>query len=120
MSFNYPKTAATAKRLLDRFGQPVMLTRTTPGTYAPATGTATDTTATHTGIGAKLDYAQRDIDGTLIKVGDCRVYIAPDLTVTPQTGDKITIGSETWNVITSRPLEPAGVVVLHDVQVRKQ
>ena len=119
MTFNYAKTAATATRLLERFGQAVTLTRYGDAAYDPATGTTVPSETVYPATGAKLDYAQRDIDGTLIKVGDCRVYLAPNLAVTPQTGDTITIGAEVWKVVTSRPLAPAGTVVLHDAQVRR-
>ena len=115
----YSDMAATANELLAEFGMGITLTRTTPGAYNPATGGATDTTANHAAIGVKLDYAQSEIDGSLIRVGDQRVYLAPSLVVTPQTGDTLTIGSEVWGVIASRPLSPAGTNVLHDVQVRK-
>lgn len=118
--FDYAKTAATAARLLLKFGRSVTITRTTPGTYDPATGApGTGTTATHAGTAVLLNYAQRDIDGTHVRVGDQRAYIAPDLAVTPQTGDTLTIGGEVWSVIASRPLAPAGTVVLHEAQVRR-
>lgn len=115
----YSDMAATASELLAEFGMAVTLSRMTQGAYNPATGTNTNTPTTHAGTGVKLDYEQSEIDGTHIRVGDQRVYLAPDLAVTPQTGDTLTIGAEVWKVIASRPLSPAGVVVLHDVQVRK-
>lgn len=119
-AFDYSKPAATAQRLLERFGRAVTLTRKTPGAYDPATGApGAGTTATHAGTAALFDYQQKDIDGTHIRVGDQRAYIAPDLAVTPQTGDTLTVGGDTWSVIASRPLAPAGVIVLHDVQVRR-
>ena len=95
------------------------LTRTTAGAYVPGTG-VTESTVTYSVTGVKLDYEQSVMDGTLIRVGDQRVYAAPSLSVTPKAGDKLTIGSEVWDVIKSSPLSPAGTVVLHDIQVRKQ
>ncbi|WP_430434259.1 hypothetical protein [Methyloversatilis sp.] len=119
-AFDYARPAATAQRLLERFGRAVTLTRTTHGAYDSATGApGTGTTVTHAGTAALLEYQQRDIDGTHIRVGDLRAYIAPDIEITPQTGDTLTIGGEMWSVIASRPLAPAGVVVLHDAQVRR-
>lgn len=119
-AFDYAKTAATAARLLERFGRSATLNRTTPGAYNPATGApAAGTTTPHACTAALFEYSQRDIDGTHIRVGDQRAYIAPDIAVTPQTGDTLTIGGDAWSVIASHPLSPAGVVVLHDVQVRR-
>lgn len=119
-SFDYAKTASTATRLLQRFGRSVTLTRRTPGSYDPTTGgPGAGTTAAHAGTAALFDYQQKDIDGTHIRVGDQRAYIAPDLAVTPQTGDTLTVGSDVWSIIASRPLAPAGTVVLHEAQVRR-
>lgn len=119
-AFDYARHAATAQRLLERFGRAVTLTRKTPGAYEPATGApGVGTTTTHAGTAVLLEYTQRDIDGSHIRMGDQRAYIAPDIEITPQTGDTLTIGEEVWSVIASRPLAPAGVVVLHDAQVRR-
>lgn len=40
-TFDYTSTAATATRLLTRFGTTLQLRRTIPGTYDPITGTTT-------------------------------------------------------------------------------
>jgi len=114
----YADMAATASELLAEFGTTATLVRPAVGTYNPAAGTATSTPASHAGRGAMFEYAQRDIDGTVIRQGDMRVYLAADLAVTPQTGDTLTIGGKTWKVMASRPLAPAGVTVIHDCQVR--
>lgn len=116
---NYAKIASSAQRALRKAGQSLTLTRIVPGVYDPATGSVASTGATHTGFGVALNYAQNAIDGTMILQGDQRVYLDPLIGATPQTGDILTIGAEIWNVVTSRPLSPAGIVVLHDVQVRK-
>lgn len=119
-SYDYNKAAATAARMLARFGQPVTVTRSTPGGYDPETGTnGAGSTQTWAPMGVKLDYAQREIDGTNIRAGDQRVYMSAFSGLDPQTGDTVTIGAEAWRVVTSRTLAPAGVAVLLDVQVRK-
>lgn len=119
MTFDYGKTAATAARLLARFGAPVTVTRVTPGAYNPDTGSnAAGSTQTWSPSGVKLDYTQREIDGTSIKAGDQRVYMSAVAGLDPQAGDSVTLGAETWRVVKSRTLAPAGVAVLLDVQVR--
>lgn len=118
MSFDYISTAHDAAELLAEFGAPVTLTRITPGVYDPATGTVVNSGATYTATGVKLNYEQRAIDGTNILLGDQRVYLDPLIAAAPQAGDTLTIGTEVFTVVASRPLSPAGVVVLHDVQVR--
>lgn len=118
MSFDYADTALDASALLAEFGAPVTLTRITAGVYDPGTGTVVNSGATHVANGVKLDYEQRAIDGTNILQGDQRVYLDPLIAVAPQAGDTMTVGTEVFTVVASRPWAPAGIVVLHDVQVR--
>ena len=118
MEFDYISTARDAAALLAEFGAPVTLTRITAGVYDPATGTVVNTEVAHTANGVKLDYSQFHIDGTNILQGDQRVYLDPLIAAAPQAGDTLTIGTEVFTVVASRPLNPAGVVVLHDVQIR--
>ena len=117
MSF-YANLAATARRLLAQYGTDATLTRVTTGAYSPATGTAASTTTTYTGKAARFDYAQRDIDGTLVRVGDQRIYLDVQDTVMPQTGDTITMGGRIWSVVIARSIDPALTAVLYDVQAR--
>ena len=116
---DYTKTAIKAQRSLRKAGQAMTLTRITPGAYNTATGTVESTSASFTGFGVALNYAQAAIDGTNILQGDQRVYLDPLLGATPQTGDTLTIGAEVWSVVTSRPLSPGGILVLNDVQIRR-
>ena len=119
MSFDYTEIAADADELLTEFGAPATLKRVTAGGYDPATG---DTTlpgaAEWTSVGVKLDYEQKQVDGTLIRRGDQRILLSVINMVNPQTGDTLAIGADVFNVIESRPLQPALVPVLFDVQVR--
>jgi hypothetical protein len=115
----YSDMAATAVELLEEFGQAVIVTRVEEGEYDPSDGTGTSTSTPYPGMGVALDYRQDQIDGTLIRQGDRRIYIAPDLGMVPKTGDTVTLAEgAVLNVVASRPLSPAGTVLLHDVQVR--
>lgn len=116
---NYTKTAASVKKQLAKAGQTMTLARTVPGAYDTETGTVGSTVTSFTGPGIALAYSRRDIDGTLIQQADQRAYLDPLIGATPQTGDTLTIGAEVFRVIASRPLAPAGITVLHDVQCRK-
>jgi hypothetical protein len=119
MSAFYDEVSAIADELLVEFGAPALLTRVTPGSYDPATGTTTgDVTTTWTGTGAKFDYEQKDVDGTKVREGDQRVYLSTVGIVNPHTGDTLTIGGVVLNVVVSRQLKPASTAVLYDVQVR--
>jgi len=80
-AFDYPKTAATAKRLLTRFGAACAVKHPTGSTYDPATGSVVPTYDSTSSIAAVLAYPQKYIDGTLILQGDSRAFCAPDVAV---------------------------------------
>ena len=110
MAFDYARPAATAKRLLTRFGQVVTIKRTTPGAYDPATGTVSGGTVGYSCAGAVMNYASRDIDGTLVQRGDVRVLLAPDAAFEPKPTE--------LTVINAEATKPAGSPVLYEVQAR--
>jgi len=119
IAFDYARPAATAKRLLTRFGQVVTIKRTTPGAYDPATGTVSGGTVGYSCAGAVMNYASRDIDGTLVQRGDVRVLLAPDAAFEPKPGDTVTLADTTvLTVINSRATKPAGLAVLYEIQAR--
>ena len=119
MTFDYARPAATAKRLLTRFGQVVTVKRTTPSEYDPATGTVTGGTIGYSCSGAVMNYASRDIDGTLVQRGDVRVLLAPDAAFEPKPGDTVTLADATvLTVINAQATKPAGSPVRYEVQAR--
>lgn len=122
MSF-YTDLAIDADALLAEFGAEMTLTKTSTGAYNVATGSAAVTSTNYTAVAAKFDYEAKDIDGTKIKHGDQRVYMSALQTngqamPEPTTDDRISVGGRSFAVVASRPISPAGTVVLHDVQVR--
>lgn len=117
MSFDYAHTAATATRLLQRFGATATIVRTTSGTYDPDTGTTMPTTANLATTAAVFAYEQKYIDGTLILEGDQRAYCKPS--VEPKQGDGFTWQGSAYTVVAVKPVSPAGVPVLYEAQIRK-
>lgn len=116
MTFNYAKTAATATRLLQRFGAAATLKRETAGTYDPATGTSTITETSLATTAAVFDYDSKYIDGTLILSGDKRAYLAP--AQTPKQGDVLAWQGADYTVVAVKAIAPAGVVALYEAQIR--
>jgi len=116
----YERQAVRAKRLIARRGLAMTLKVTTKGTYDPNTRLfGADTVTDHPCVGIVEDYNLKDIDGTVIKHGDKKITIAAsDLTVTPLAENLLVIGTETWQVVRNKPLAPAGIPVIHTVQVR--
>lgn len=120
MAFDYARPAATAKRLLTKFGAPAVLSRDGgDGAYNPATGQVEGGgTQTLECTAAVLAYRAQDIDGTLIQAGDSRVLIAPDIATVPETGDVVNVAGRTLTVVRVATTAPAGPVVLYEVQAR--
>jgi len=116
----YTQARASAGKALTQYGQAMTLTKKTAAAYSPSTGSAGVTETDYNCIGAVFDYVQAMIDGTSIKTGDKRVLLSADgLTVTPDVGDAILIGTEIHSVVNANPLAPAGVVVIWTIQARK-
>jgi hypothetical protein len=116
-AFDYTRTRATAERLIARFGQTGALRRTV-GDADPfnPVQTTTDYSCTF----AVLDYAKKDVDGTLIKQTDQMVYLSTSgLSVTPETTDRLVVGGAVLTVVNVKPLSPAGTVVYYELQVRR-
>jgi hypothetical protein len=117
MAFDYARAQATAERLIANFGQTATLSKTanTSTAYNP-----TRTTTTYTCTVAVLDFRNAEIDGTLVKRGDKKVYISTDgLSVAPEVHDTLTIGSEIHAILAVMPISPAGTVVYWEVQARR-
>lgn len=116
MTFNYPATAATATRLLTRFGAAATIKRATGAAYNTSAGTSAVTYASTATTAAVFAYAQKYIDGTLIKQGDQLAYCAPGFA--PIQGDRFTWNGADLEVISVKPISPAGVPVLYEAQIR--
>lgn len=115
-TFDYANTAATALRLLQRFGASATIKRETAGAYDPATGSNTVTTTNLITTACVFDYDQKYIDGTLILMGDKRAYLAP--AQVPKQGDKLTWQAKDYTVESVKAIAPAGTAVLYEAQIR--
>ena len=133
--FDYIRTKATATRLLEKFGIAVTYKIKAEAKYNPATGKVE-----HGFLGELWDgqingvfivmddFAESDIDGTLIRQGDQLIYLDPELPVNPKSGDVVVVPvlengvhvrNDDYEVIRPRPIAPAAVVVLHRVHARR-
>ena len=118
MTFPYADTAATALELLTEFGQSITRRSYTAGTYDPATGTTTPTTADTTRKGALLDFgAGQTLErGTLIQGGDKRLLLDPVTAISPQ--DHFVVGGVEYVIVSIGEINPAGTRVLYDIHLR--
>lgn len=119
-SFDYIESRADADEMIAEFGQSVSVRRTS------STGNEWDPTVTtddYATLAAILDYNSRQIDGTNILVTDRRAMIAAGpltalgiASIAPP--DSIVVGGIAVPVVRVIPLNPAGVVVMFDCQLR--
>ncbi len=105
---------------LDEFGRAITIRKNAPGAYDPATGAFTvspdvDTAA----IGLLLGYSDIVTTGTLIKQGDRRCLLKTEgLTITPEVGDKVIVGSNIYSVVSFKTIELGGIVIMYTLQLR--
>jgi hypothetical protein len=126
VSFDYGKSAATALKLLQKFGRTVTHTRQVSGNdYNPSTGAATVTPSNQTGTGCVLDFQLMNygttFEGqTVIQQGDKYALLATSgITNVPVPGDLFVAGGVTWNIMGVKTVSPAGTDVLHKLHLRK-
>ena len=120
MAYDYTGLAATADRLIEKFGQAATIRRktTTGGSaYDPTSGT---TTTTDQAVNAAITrYRNSEIDGTLIKRGDKQALVpAVGLTITPTVKDQFVLGDVVHAIQAVDEVSPGGTVVVYRLQVR--
>lgn len=119
-AFDYIESRDDADELIEEFGQIVAVRRTS------STGNEWDptvTTADYTTLAAILDYNSRQIDGENILITDRRALIAAGPLTTLGINsiappDSIVVGGVAVPVVRVMPLNPAGVLVMFDCQLR--
>lgn len=111
----YPKLEATARRLIDSFGKPAKLLRTT------RTGSAYNPIVTETQYDITLVETQLKLENrqdTLIQVGD-KAGIISTSGEAPQFDDKLSFGGEVYYFVELKPLNPGGLDMLYKFIARK-
>ena len=118
---DYASVAQEADSAIANAGTSLTIKRDTAGVTDPITGITTGGRITsYTATGVKLRFKNRDIDGTLVKAGDLRILLSvAGLNITPESTDTITVSGVDWKIIDVKPLEPAEIVVLYELQIRK-
>lgn len=115
--FNYSASAATALRMIQRFGAPAAIVTTT-SVYNPDTDTNVNTPTSAPCVACVIDAEKSRIDGTLIQEGHKVALVPPQGIATPKPGAKLLWGGVEMPIAVVKTLAPAGVAVLHELQVR--
>lgn len=126
MSDFYAEMAADVVELMTEFGRAVVVTIVSPDSvYDPETSTNVNPETNYPAVGAKFDLNDREINGTLVQVGDKRIYVSAVGVPEIRLDDRVTLKGingapdETFRVINPNTIGPAGTAVLYDLHVRK-
>jgi hypothetical protein len=124
MALNYVRMQGRAKALIEANGRVVTLKK--------KARTAGDTNKTWRGPGTTPDvtlgspkavlipYDEDDVDGTLIRRGDERAYIAhSSLNVDLKDADILEDGDTTWKIEKINIIKPGDTSILYEMQLRR-
>lgn len=111
--------AKIAKDLIDKFGTLVEY-RVISRTQDSASGTVTESAAASTIRAAVVDYDERMIDGTVVQIGDLRMFVAArDLDADPvPTAVRVMVRGQTWTVVRHKVWEDGDETAAYEIQLR--
>ena len=124
MAVDYADIASGALESITEFGMAMTLTTPGSGSYNAATATFTASPVSNDAMGVVLPpgamrgsgfYFEPDV---LVRAS-ALIYLAANGLPAPKPGAKIVAGPDTWTVIGSDTLAPAGVPVLYAAAVVK-
>lgn len=118
MSYDYSRLIATAKRMLAKFAQDMTLQAVSTTGYDPSTGGTSGSQISETKPGVIFPYKNgiTAMHESLILAGDQQVFILLD--AEPKPTDKLQVGSRQYSIVNVKAIEPGGVTVLYELQVR--
>jgi hypothetical protein len=118
----------TAGPLIEKYGMPITLTRTTGATVDDNTGVLTPgTTVAYSCFGLVEDYSDRVVAASLVNAGEKKLLVsAKGLSVKPQVGDRFTLPDGVWFIPDGdgygrlppvSALAPGGIAVMYTVRI---
>lgn len=119
MIFDYASVAAAAAETLAEFGATAILKTSVTGARDPNTGIIPTVVTSNNVTVVVFAYPEKLINGKTILQGDQQVYMSAVGLTMPKAGDVLTWQGADYQVITVKPIAPAGIAVLVEVQARK-
>ena len=122
---DYTKIRLTADNKIASFGDDIVVRCTTYGTYDPVSDSYATASTSYDAKCLILNFNKRDIDGTLVQVGDRRLLLSaldsegetlPELEGRDDL--QFVYNSKVLNVLNITPLKPGGAVLLYKLQIR--
>lgn len=119
MTFDYATLTATSLQLLTEFGQTVTRRSYTVGSYDPATGANSVSTAdtSRKGVIFAIGKGVTVLGGNLVQAGDMRLLVDAEAAINLQ--DHFVVGGVEYVIVGMDAVSPAGTIVLHDLHVRR-
>lgn len=123
-TYDYSALAATALRLLTKFGQTVTLRVYGEPVYDPATATATPVVTDYSRVGAVFDYTDKNQgsmlqNGTMAQADDRQLFLDAG-TVAPTVSDRILLADTSeWTIANVKVVNPSGTAVVYECRIRK-
>ena len=126
MSAFYDRMAATALRLIERFGQAATLSEVSAGEYDPVTGIDSEpVTLTQPGQVILLDFTEQEAGiinaaGSLVQQGDKKIMLAAKgLAWPPTMTNTILVDGLTWTIVNIKSTNPAGTPLVYELHGRR-
>lgn len=107
-----------AKSSIQDNGASVILRKTGVETYDTTTGNLTSPYTDYPTKGLIENYNEFHIKSGLVQAGDRKVIIAASLSVEPEQGDTLFIGSEEFNIVSVKAEFAGDTPILYEMQIR--
>jgi hypothetical protein len=121
-TFNYVRSRQTADRLITKFGmETCQLLEVVEGADAdPWDDSVVSAPTEHTVTAVVIDYEDEEVDNTSILRQDKKALIsAEDIPTVPNNSMVfVTADGEYHTIVNVKPLKPADVAVMYEVQIR--
>jgi hypothetical protein len=119
---NYSNLAATATRLITKFGQSITVTNFAPGAEDVNTGISTQEATTFTTVGVLLDFDYRNFGETSesyhqVSKSDKRILLSASKVI--NAGDLIFIDNTIYKAYVIKCVNPAAVRIVYDIWAQK-
>lgn len=132
MALDYNELKTTADDLLQEFGVLVTFRSLVAGTYTASSGSVAGADISDVSVyaafvpwdeiyidGSKYEWHKEYHEGTGVLLNDIRCLLsAKGITTPPKPGDAVIASGTKYQVIAVKPIQPALIPVLYDLQLR--
>ena len=124
VAFDYAAKAATALRLLTKYGQAVTLRVSGAAVYDPNTQTSTPVQTDYPRIGAVFDYTFQHAgetlqNGTMAMASDRQCWLSSGTIKPPVSSQIVLADGSLWTIADVKATDPSGVAVVYECRIRQ-